>query len=235
MKKDNNLVRKIYREKTINKIISKINYLGINCHYDAIDLLNKRLLAILFIFFLFIITSNKGYLYAPIITLLFYFSSEYFVLDYRIKKRIKKLDEEGLFFFEVLALTLETGRNLKGALDMTCETIDSEISSEFQKTLKEVKLGKSMTEALEDMKKRIPSDTICNVILNITQSSVFGNSIVESLYNQVDYLREKQLLEIKSDIQKMPVKISAISVVFYVPLMLLLILGPVLINLIASK
>ena len=235
MKKDNNLIRKIYREKTINKIVDKINFLGINCHYDAIDLLNKRLLVSMIIFFLFIIINANGYLIAPVVTIIFYLGSEYFVLDYQIKRRIKRLDDEGLFFFEVLALTLETGRNLKGALDMTCDTINNELAAEFRKTLSEIKLGKSMTEALEDMKRRIPSDSICNVILNITQSSVFGNSIIESLYNQVDYLREKQLLEIKSDIQKMPVKISAVSVVFYIPLMLLLILGPVIINFIMNR
>ncbi len=234
MKKENNLVRKIYREKTINRVNRKIKNLGINCRYEVIDLLNKRLLIGMIIFFVFIVIDAKGYILAPIFTLIFYFGSEFFVLDYQIKRRIKKLDDEGLFFFEVLALTLETGRNLKGALDMTCDTIDNEISDEFKKTLAEIKLGKSMTEALEDMKKRIPSDTINNVILNIIQSSIFGNSIVESLYNQVDYLREKQLLEIKSDIQKMPVKISAISVIFYVPLMLLLILGPVIINFITK-
>lgn len=234
MKKENNLVRKIYREKTINRVNRKIKNLGINCRYEVIDLLNKRLLIGMIIFFVLIVIDAKGYILAPIFTLIFYFGSEFFVLDYQIKRRIKKLDDEGLFFFEVLALTLETGRNLKGALDMTCDTIDNEISDEFKKTLAEIKLGKSMTEALEDMKKRIPSDTINNVILNIMQSSIFGNSIVESLYNQVDYLREKQLLEIKSDIQKMPVKISAISVIFYVPLMLLLILGPVIINFITK-
>ncbi len=234
MKKENNLVRKIYREKTINRVNRKIKNLGINCRYEVIDLLNKRLLIGMIIFFVLIVIDAKGYILAPIFTLIFYFGSEFFVLDYQIKRRIKKLDDEGLFFFEVLALTLETGRNLKGALDMTCDTIDNEISCEFKKTLAEIKLGKSMTEALEDMKKRIPSDTINNVILNIMQSSIFGNSIVESLYNQVDYLREKQLLEIKSDIQKMPVKISAISVIFYVPLMLLLILGPVIINFITK-
>ncbi len=230
MKKSNSLVRKIYQEKTINKIDAKVKKLGVYYNYDVIDLLNKRLLLTLLLFILVLVLNKNGYLLAPIISIIFYFGSEYFFLDYRIKKRVKKLDDEGLFFFEVLALTLESGRNLKGALDMTCDNIDSELSSEFKKTLAEIRLGKSMSEALKDMKTRIPSETINNVILNITQSSIFGNNIIESIYNQVDYLREKQLLEVKSEIGKMPVKISVISVIFFIPLMLLLILGPVLVN-----
>ena len=232
--KQNSIILKIYREKTIEKINSKIKLLGVYCKYNTIDLLNTRLLISLLIFFVLIVTNKYGFFIAPITALLFYIFSEYFVLDWQIKRRGKRLEVEALFFFEVLALTLESGRNLKGALDLTCSNIDSEMSAEFQKTLDEVKLGKSLTESLEDMKLRIPSETINNTILNITQSTIFGNSIIDSLYNQIDYLREKQLLDVRARIAKLPTKISAISVLFFVPLMLLLILAPVIINFLNS-
>ena len=35
------------------------------------------------------------------------------------------------------------------------------------------------------------ANIINNIILNISQSNIFGNSIIETMYNQVDYLREK--------------------------------------------
>lgn len=231
MKKENSLVRKIYREKTIDKVAAKVKLLGVYCHYDVITLLNLRLLISLALFFGIIIVSKQGYFLAPVVTIAFYFLSEYLLLDVQIKKRGKKLEDEALFFFEVLALTLESGRNLKGALDLTVSNIDGELSDEFKKTVAEIRLGKSLTEALKDMKGRIPSDNINNVILNITQSNIFGNNIVDSLYSQVDYLREKKLLDVKSEIGKLPVKISAISVVFFIPIMLLIILAPVILNL----
>ena len=87
-----------------------------------------------------------------------------------------------------------------------------------------------MIEALESMKTRIPSETINNIVLNITQTSIFGNSILETMYNQIDFLREKQILEIRGEINKIPNKISIISVVFIVPLILMMILWPFLIN-----
>ena len=80
------------------------------------------------------------------------------------------------------------------------------------------------------MKKRMPSDTINNVILNITQSNMFGNSIIDTLYRQVDFLRDKKVLEVKSVIAKMPIKISVTSVLFFVPIIILLILTPVILN-----
>ena len=228
--KDNNLIKRIYREKTINKIDAKIKLLGVYCNYNVIDLLNYRLLICIALFFILIVANIYGYIVAPLITLAFYFLSEYFVLDLPIKKRAKKLEEEAIYFFEVLALTLEGGRNLKSALDTTASAIDNEISAEFKKTLAEVRLGKSLSEALEDMKKRIPSENINNTLLNITQSNIFGNSIIDSLYNQIDFLREKQILDVKASIAKLPTKISAISVIFFIPIILLIILAPVLLE-----
>lgn len=228
--KDNNLIKRIYREKTINKIESKIKLLGVYCKYNVIDLLNYRLLISIALFFALIVSNNYGYIVAPLVTLAFYFLSEFVILDIPIKKRAKKLEDEAIYFFEVLALTLEGGRNLKSALDTTAAAIDNEVSAEFKKTLAEVRLGKSLSEALEDMKKRIPSETINNTILNITQSNIFGNSIIDSLYNQIDFLREKQILDVKAQIAKLPTKISAISVIFFIPIILLIILAPVVLE-----
>lgn len=226
----NSLVEKIYTKKSINKIRKKTNYLGIYNKIDPIDFMNTRLIISIIIFFLSLYLSSFGFIYAPILTLIFYFLFEYIVLDYRIKKRISKIDYEALFFFEVLTLSLETGRNLKGALDLTCKNIDSEISDEFKATLREMEFGKTLPEALNNMKKRIPSDTINNVILNITQSNIFGNSIIETLNRQVDFLRDKKVLEVRGKMSKMPIKISVISVLFFIPILLLLILSPVILN-----
>jgi len=228
--REKSLVRKIYLESTIEKIEKKIKLLGIHCKYNAIDLLNYRLLICLFVFLILLIFHKDGYILAPISVILIHFLSEYLILDFPIKKRTKKLEEEAIFFFEVLSLTLESGRNLNLALTITSKNIDSELSDEFKKSLNEMKLGKSFPEAIGSMKERIPSDTINNALLNIVQASVFGNNIGESLNNQLDFLRDKRLLEVKSEIGKLPTKISILSVVFFIPIILLVILAPVFID-----
>ncbi len=227
MNKD--IYNKIYREKTINRISKKCKLLGSNSKIQPITFETIRLSTMLVLFFFLLIFLEKGFIYAPLISIILYFSFEY-LLDYKIKKRSEKLNNEAIFFFQVLALTLESGRNLRGAIDLTTQNIDSEISFEFKKTLIEVDYGKSLTKALEDMKTRIPSEEINTVLLNITQSTIFGNNIIDSLNNQIEYLRDKKLLNIKSKINKMPIKISVISVIFIIPIILLLILGPVVIN-----
>ena len=224
------IANKIYRKKTIDKINNKIKLLGLNQRLDAVQFLNIRLIVMIVMFILIFIFSKIGYVLAPVVSLVFYYLMEYLVLDYQAKIRGKSLEKEALFFFEVFVLTLESGRNLRQALILTTENVDSEISNEFKKTLAEVRLGKSLNEALESMKKRIPSDTINNTILNMIQSNTFGNSMVDSIYNQIEYLRNKQMLDVRAEIAKLPTKVSVISVLFFVPIMLLIILAPVIIQ-----
>lgn len=226
----NNIVYKIYRQETIKKIEDKISLLGVYNKMDVAAFLNIRLVGTILLFIIVFIGFDYGYVLAPIFSCLFYVFVPMIMIEYPIKKRGKKLEKEALFFLEVLALTLESGRNLKHAITLTVENIDSEVSEEFRRMLAEVKLGKSLEESLQGMKKRIPSEAINNTILNMIQSNTFGSNILDSLYNQIDFLREKQMLDIKAEIQKLPTKVSVISVIFFIPIMMLIILMPVLIE-----
>ncbi len=223
-------IRKLFREKDIEKIDEKIKMLGSWVKFDALTFIFLRLVTTLLVLLLFTYMLSVGYIFAPFVAIVYYYLFYYILIESKIKRRIKKLDKEALDFFEILTLTLESGRNLENALEITCFNIDSELSNEFKKTLFEMKFGKSLVEALDDMKKRIPSESINNIILNITQTSIFGSSILDTMYNQIEFLRDKQILEIKEQINKIPNKISIISVIFVLPIILLLILGPIFIN-----
>ncbi|MGN1000994.1 MAG: type II secretion system F family protein [Bacilli bacterium] len=229
-KKKLNMAHKIYSEETVNKYQKKINLLGYKDSYDAVIFLNIRLISSILLFFVLLYFLEFGYIIAPIVTFLYFWFLPKIFIDKKVEKRAEKLDNEAMYFFEVLTLSLETGRNLKTALELTANNIDSELSGEFKKALEEVKYGKGLNEALESLKLRIPSDTINNIILNISQSNIFGNSIIETMYNQIDYIRDRQIMRTKAKINKIPLKVSVISVIFFIPLLLLLILSPVIID-----
>lgn len=227
---NNSLIYKIYPKKSIEKLITKSQLLGSFTKTDPIKFMNIRLILCIILFIVLVYFSKIGFWTSPLIVIAFYFGIEYLFFDYRIKRREQKLDYDALFFFEVLTLSLETGKDLKGALELTIKNINNELSSEFDMALKQMKYGKTLPEVLKDMKKRIPSPTINNIILNITESSIFGSSIIDTLHNQVDYLRDNKILETKEKISKMPIKVSVVSVIFFLPIMMLLVLGPLIIN-----
>ncbi len=224
------LVRKIYSEGYINKQISKVKMLGTGDKTNVYDLILSRLLSSVIMFMIIIYSFKYGYIIAPCFSLLYYYLFNRIFLDNKLKKRTIQLESEAMHFFEVLTLSLETGRNLVEAIDVTTANVSGILSSEFKETVREVSFGKSLNEALTDMQARIPSDTINNIILSLTESNLYGNSIIKNLYNQIDFLREKRKMEVKGRISKVPILISVISVLFFIPLLLLLIIGPILLE-----
>ena len=223
-------VKIIYSNTYIDKLIKKVNMLGINDHTDVYKVIIWRLISSIALFVVILLISNYGYILAPVLTFLYYKLFNMAVLDDKIKKRTVKLEGEAMHFFEVLTLSLETGRNLASAIEVTTNNVSGLLSDEFKETIREVGFGKSLNESLSDMQKRIPSDTINNIIVSLTESNVYGNSIIKNLYNQIDFLREKRKVEVKGKISKVPVLISVISVLFFIPLLLLIILGPIVLE-----
>ena len=228
-----NIMSKIYLKKDVDSINKKINMLG-NTRIDAVTFISLRILStILFALFLVLFT-NISYMFIPLFVIIFYFEYYHIFITKRLRKREEKLDREALYFFEVLTLTLESGKNLQNSLELTCKNVKNELSLEFERSLKEVYVGKTLIEAISHMQKRIPSENINNIIMNIMQTNYFGNSIISTMNNQVDYLREKQILDIRGQINKIPNKVSIVSVLFIVPVILLLVLGPYIVSFISK-
>ena len=231
--KDAKFIKKLYSRKELSEIEYKLKCLGNDTKYTATTFALTRIIITALVFGLTIVISDMGYIYAPFIGIGCYYLFYYLNITKKLEARNRKLEHQALYFFEILTLTLESGRNLENALIVTCDNVDSEISKEFKKALDEMKFGKSLIEALSDLKSHISSDIIGNIILNIIQTNRFGNSILDTLYNEVDFLRQKELLTVKEQINKIPNKVSIISVLFIVPLILVLILGPYLIEFIS--
>ncbi len=228
--KNNNVFGKLFNKNVLNKIQRKIDLAVLNSKFDAVSFLSIRIITTVLVFIIVFSSFKYGYIWALIVSVIYYILFEKSLLNDKIKKREQKLNIEAIYFFEVLTLSLQTGRNLREAIMITTNAIDSELSKLFKEALRETTFGKSLTESLTDMQKKIPSDTVNNIILNLTQANLYGSSIIDDMYNQIDYLREKRRMEVKTIITKIPTKISIISVFFFIPLLLLIILGPVLLS-----
>lgn len=230
MNEEHYLEKKIYSKKQIEEYSKKLKLLGTSNKLEVYTYLNIKYLGTLIVFILTLLIGKVGYVTAPLLALIYYKGINYLLIDNKIKGRTINLEREALSFFEILTLSLETGRNLTEALNVTTESCEGELVNEFKEVIREVKYGKSLTESMNSMQERIPSDTINNILLSLTQANLYGSSIINSLYNQIDYLREKRKLEVKAEISKVPIKISVISVFFFIPLILIIILAPVVLN-----
>ena len=234
MKESNYLSSRFYRRKRVFEVERMIRLLGVSTHMSAYQFLNIQTIGTIIVFIIGLLIQPFGFIMGPVLGFLYYKGVSYFLIERRIRMRQISLEDEALGFFEILTLSLETGRNLQEALSVTIDSSDGELVSEFREVLRQVRYGKSLTEALRDMTHAIPSDTINNIIVTLTDANIYGGSIIDSLYTQLDYLREKRKDYIKEMISKVPIKISIISVFFFIPLILFIILGPVLLNYLAG-
>lgn len=223
-------IRTIYNQKYVDKVVKKFKLLGHNEKNNPYDVMITRLVTSLIVFGISIYVFNYGYIVAPVLTLVYYYLFTKIMIDDKIKKRTVLLEKEAMHFFEVLTLSLETGRNLISAIEVTTSNVSGVLSNEFASAINEIPFGKSLSEALYDMQERIPSESINNIILSLTQANMYGNGITKNLNMQIDYLREKHKMEVKGKISKVPVLISVISVFFFIPMLLIIILGPILLD-----
>lgn len=225
----NSLVEKIYTKKCIDRITNKNKLFGLSKNYNVDDLLLTHLIITMIIIAILSILKIN-FIIASLIAILYFLGMEYLFFDYRLRKRTNILERESLFYFQILSLNLESGNNLRNAIELASNNVGSNLSYEFRKVIEDVKLGKNLNESLDDLKLRIPSDTINNIILNLVESNIYGSNMVESLENQINYLSDKILLDTKGRINKMPIKISLVSVIIFIPLIILILLSPLLIN-----
>ena len=117
-KRNDNFLRNFYSKKILNRIDEKINLLGVSSNYSTLMFLNIRLITMIILAILIFVSFEYGYIYSLIFAVIYYFLFEKMFLDNKIKKRTKKLNSEAIYFFEVLTLSLQTGRNLNEAISV---------------------------------------------------------------------------------------------------------------------
>ena len=219
---------KVYSRKEIDKINKKLSM--INDKISVITFLNLRTFTSIIMFFMIIYIFDWGYILSPVVTFIYFHLFTYIFIDLPIKKREEDLEFEAINFFEIMALSLESGKTIKDSIVLAVNNTSGYLTNEFRTMLKELDYGKGVNEALKSLKERIPSDLVSNIILHIEETDKLGNEIVQDIYNQIDYIRDREVARTKSIINKIPVKVSIISVLFYIPLITLLILMPVIIK-----
>ena len=99
MKDNKSFITRIYRKKSIKKMDDKINLFGISKKFSTEYFMNFRLFTSVLLFIITFLFFNHGALLSPIITVLWYLSVNYFMIDKPLKKREKKLDNEAYYYF----------------------------------------------------------------------------------------------------------------------------------------
>jgi tight adherence protein C len=90
----------------------------------------------------------------------------------------------------------------------------------------EVKAGKERVQVLKDMAERVGVPDVASFVTTLVQSSTYGTSIAEALRVYSAEMRDKRVMRAEEKANKLPTKLTLGTMLFTVPPLLIILIGP---------
>jgi tight adherence protein C len=127
---------------------------------------------------------------------------------------------------DLLAIAVEAGTGFEGAIGVVCANFATPLGEEMSRTLKEMELGLSRREALQNLKRRTEVSELSNFVLALVQADALGMPIGRVLKTQAVEMRNKRRAWAREKAAKLPVKMMMPLVFFIFPAILIVTMGP---------
>jgi tight adherence protein C len=135
---------------------------------------------------------------------------------------------------DLLTTCVEAGLSLDFGLQRVAEKYPGPLSQEIMRVLREVGLGRPRREALADMAARIDLPDISTFLNSIVQAEMLGTSVGQVLRAQSQQMRMRRRQRAEQVAHQAPVKMAIPLVVFLMPSLFIVTIGPVILNVIRA-
>ncbi|MEN6350263.1 MAG: type II secretion system F family protein [Syntrophomonas sp.] len=154
-----------------------------------------------------------------------------FMLKSAARKRREQILKSLPDMLDLLGVSVEAGLGFDAALQKVVEKFRGPLKDEFERTLQEINLGKPRREALRDMGERVNVDDLTTFLASIIQAEQLGVGIGNVLRIQSAQIRANRRMRAEEKAQQAPVKILIPLLLFIFPTILIVLLGPAVIQL----
>jgi tight adherence protein C len=110
----------------------------------------------------------------------------------KIDKRRKAISVAIPDALDLLTIAVEAGLGFDAAITRVTEKFQNALTDEFNQAMKEIRLGRSRVEAMDDMGRRSGVEELHNFVQAIIQSEQLGVGIAKVLRVQADEMRRKR-------------------------------------------
>jgi tight adherence protein C len=148
------------------------------------------------------------------------------------KSRQKRIWRSMPNAIDLMTTCVEAGLSLDFALQRVAERYKGDLSDEVHRMLREIGLGKTRREALTDMAERIDVPDITTFVNSIVQAETLGTSVGQVLRIQAKQMRMKRRQRAEQMARQAPVKMVFPLVLFMMPSLFIVTIGPVVLNVI---
>jgi tight adherence protein C len=148
-------------------------------------------------------------------------------LRHRIKTRRERVTNDLPDLLDLMTISVAAGLGLEQAMQMSCARFESPVCEELRLTLREMELGLSRHDALENMKLRTDIDDLVTFSVVLSQADALGLPIGRVLQAQADEMRDKRRQRAREKAAKVPVKILFPLALCFMPAIMIIVLGPI--------
>ncbi len=152
-----------------------------------------------------------------------------YYLKHRIALRQKEIEKSLPDALDLLTVSIEAGLSFDGAVAKLVEKMSGVLVDEFAIALKEMRVGVSKREAFKSLVERVPVPSLVTFVGSILQADQLGVSMGNVLRIQSSLARQKRRQKTQENAMKAPVKMLLPMILFIMPTIFIVILGPVLI------
>ena len=155
------------------------------------------------------------------------------VLDSITRARQRNIFEAFPDALDLIIVCVEAGLGLDMAINKTAEEMrlrSPELAEELEMMALELRVGSSRERALRNLALRTGLDEVSTFATMLIQADRFGTSLAESLRVHADMLRTRRRLRAEEAAAKIPLKLLFPLIFFIFPSLLLVLLGPAMIQ-----
>ena len=175
----------------------------------------------------------------PFLVLLFPAFGWFYVdiwLKDKISKRRRDIKAKLPFLLDMLTLSVEAGLEFTAAVNKIASKMDpTPLRDELIVFLRQMQLGMSRKEALKAMAERTNVQQINSMVASLIQAADMGSSIGGALRTQSEILSAERFVDAEKKGAEASQKMLFPMVVFIIPAVMLVILGPLLIQFVYNR
>lgn len=133
--------------------------------------------------------------------------------------------------FDLLTLSLVGGMGLERALRLVCSRIQGPLADELQRVLADIDLGLPRREAFGRLAGRLALEDVYSLVAAVVQAEELGASLVTAMRGQSRQLRLGRRRLAEAEAYRAPVKMMIPMAVFIIPALMIVLLGPIALQL----
>lgn len=226
-------------ETKVSRLQEVLDRSGLSRRYTPLEWqLLKRFLAIILALMTYILlwmghaTTNVGILGGLITYGLVYYVFRW-VIILRTKSRTQEIQRALPFTLDLIMIGVQAGLSFDAAVLKVIEAQSNALTFEFEKFLKEVRMGIVRRAALRGLMHRVDLEDFRTVVQAVIQADELGASLAQVLKVQSDLMRYKRKMKARERAVKAPVKMLFPLIFFIFPTIFVIILGPAVIQMAA--